>query len=84
MSKAKTQGSHCGPTGSVASLEHWDTGSSPGPDHGLRIWCSRSCRVGLNCSPDLIPGLGTLYTTGWSNNTTTKAKKAKGEASCPV
>ena len=31
---------------------------------GLRISCCHTCGVGLNCSSDLIPDLGTPYATG--------------------
>ena len=42
----------CGTTGSAVFLEHWDTGSIPGP--ALRIQHCHSCGVGCKCSSDLI------------------------------
>ena len=35
---------------------------------GLRVRCCHSCSVGHNCSPDLIPGLETPYSSGQQKN----------------
>ena len=52
--------SHCGTTGSAASLEPWDAGSLPGPAQWVR-----NPGAGCNCGSDLlVPSLGTPYAGG--------------------
>ena len=51
----------CGAMGSVAPLQHQNSGSIP----GLAQWDKgSSIAIGHSCGSDLIPGLGTPYTIG--------------------
>ena len=54
----------CDTTGSVVSLERWDTGWIPGLAQELRIQPCCSCSIDDNCGSDLIPGLRTPCATG--------------------
>ena len=51
-----------GTTGSVASWEHWDMGSSPSP--AWWIWHGLSYGLGREFGSNLIPGPGTPYAPG--------------------
>ena len=52
-------------------------GSIPSPAHWLRIWHCRSCGIGHDCNSYLIPGLGSLYATGWPKNKNKKNNQEK-------
>lgn len=54
-------------------LGSWDACLILARHSGLRIWHCCSCSLGLDCSWDLIPGLGTPSSTGWPK------KREKGE-----
>lgn len=48
----------------AASWECWDLGSVPAQHSGLGTWHCHSCGLSGDCGSDLIPSLGTPYTTG--------------------
>ena len=76
--------SHCGTTGSTASLAHWGADSIPAdPAQWLRIWHCCSCGLDHNCSLDLIPGPGTLYASGWPKMKNQKNPKKTQEPMWP-
>lgn len=50
----------CGTVGLLASLQHQDTSSIPGPVRRVK-----GASPGCSCVLDLIPCLGTPYATGW-------------------
>ena len=68
----------CSTTGSAASWEHWDAGSSLARHSGLRI--QHTCGLGHNCGSDVIPGPGTPYAPGAKKKK--KKKKERPESGC--
>ena len=77
--------------GSVASLQHWDSGSIPGPAQWVKgSGIGTECSVGHNCGSNLIPGHrdhnGPLLIL-WDSQKKKKKKKKRGlekQVSCPV
>ena len=64
--KCFLRSSRCDATGSTVSWERWNIGFDPWPSTvGLRIQHCPSRGLGLHCSSDLIPGLGTPYAARW-------------------
>ena len=57
--RIKSQSSHCGATGSAVFLQYQDTRSIPD-----LAWCVIGSGINHSYGCDLIPSLGTPYTSG--------------------